>query len=458
MPEDLRRWAYDVLATRELVAGEYSPDGFDLRSGETTVRVGFVDQRFRLLVGFTGTIADQAPASPELFEWVATRGQSHYFGATRTALDADGGLSVLFECYLPADPDRRGDLEEMATLALAATEKFQAEVAALPAAAAVGAAGGTAAAGAAPDDEPLPPPEPLADVLAELDGLIGLSQVKGRINDLVATHRANQARIDSGLKPVAVSLHLVFTGDPGTGKTTVARLVSRIYRSLGILSSGHLVEVDRSDLVGQYIGHTAPLVDAALERADGGVLFIDEAYALTQAGGQDFGAEAVAQLVKGMEDRRGDLAVIVAGYTEPMKQFISSNPGLRSRFQNFMDFPNYSVDELMAIFTKICRDHDLTPTDEVAEAVREHLSSFPTGGEAGNARYARGLFEEMYLRMSQRAHADGVVETAEVTAFEVSDVPAPDPRRIGLEEADLAAWRATRSAEAAAQRKPAKGR
>lgn len=265
--------------------------------------------------------------------------------------------------------------------------------------------------------------ESVEDVLAELDALIGLDAVKAEVRELVALQKVAKVRAEAGLPPVEVGLHLVFTGDPGTGKTTVARLISRLYRALGLLSKGHLVEVGRADLVAAYVGQTAIAVQRAFNSAEGGVLFVDEAYALTPNSREDFGAEAIATMVMEMENRRDDLAVIVAGYERPMRAFIASNEGLESRFQATIDFPNYTSDELVQIWSQFADRHQISVPPDVVAAVRQHFENVGSGGSLGNGRYARRLFEEMYRQQATRAAADNVVEVSEVTAFVIEDVP-----------------------------------
>lgn len=268
--------------------------------------------------------------------------------------------------------------------------------------------------------------ESLEDLLAELDRLIGLGSVKAEVRELVALQQVAQVRAAEGLPPVEVGLHLVFTGDPGTGKTTVARLISRIYRCLGLLSKGHLVEVGRADLVAGYVGQTAQTVQAAFDAAQGGVLFIDEAYALTPMDPRDYGAEALATLVLEMENRREDIAVIAAGYEEPMRHFIDANEGLQSRFQTMIAFQGYTHDELVQIWQLFADRAQIAATPEVLAAVRRHFDGVATGGPTGNARYARRLFEEMYRELAIRAAADNQVDVSEITAFVVEDVPDPE--------------------------------
>jgi SpoVK/Ycf46/Vps4 family AAA+-type ATPase len=271
--------------------------------------------------------------------------------------------------------------------------------------------------------------ESLEDILKALDGLVGLGNVKAQINKLVNVHKTNTFRASENLPKIPVGLHLVFTGSPGTGKTTVARLIAKAYKTIGLLPEGQLVEVDRADLVAGYVGQTALKVQEAIERARGGVLFIDEAYSLSSDSGAGFGDEAISTIVKGMEDNRDSMAVIVAGYKEPMESFIKSNQGLKSRFQNIIAFEDYSTSELVSIFMKLCNEYKLICPEPVHNAVVEYLDLVKPTGELGNARYVRNLFEKMFLNLSQRAALDGNIELHEVVEFATIDVPVPDEKK-----------------------------
>jgi len=228
------------------------------------------------------------------------------------------------------------------------------------------------------------------ELLAELDALIGLGRVKREIHRQVALLRVERLRAEAGMTKATITRHLVFTGNPGTGKTTVARLVSGIYASLGLLSQGQLIEVDRSELVAGYLGQTAVKTSEVVGKAAGGVLFIDEAYSLT---GDQYGTEAVDTLVKEMEDRRDDLVVIVAGYPAPMEAFVSANPGLASRFRTIIEFDDYTDDELATILTLLAKGSDYELTPPALARFRELLAETPRGESFGNGRFSRNLLE-----------------------------------------------------------------
>ena len=283
------------------------------------------------------------------------------------------------------------------------------------------------------------PPENIDDLKKELHGYIGLDVIKQEVDSLINYVTIMQRRREEGLPTPDMSLHMVFSGNPGTGKTMIARLMSRIYKSLGILSKGHLVETDRSGLVAGFVGQTAIKTKEVIDSAKGGVLFIDEAYALTnRGGGQDFGQEAVDTLLKAMEDMRDDLIVIVAGYTQLMQQFVNSNPGLKSRFNRFMEFPDYTVDELMGIFDMRCEKSGYRlKNDEAREALRQRLAEASADLSAfGNARGVRNLFERALSRQ-----ADRLATYPEITREDLETLTAEDivgDQKNGAEEAEKA--------------------
>ena len=256
-------------------------------------------------------------------------------------------------------------------------------------------------------EEELPPPEDIKDLKAELDSYIGLKEIKKEVNNLINMATVFKRRQEAGLPTTDFSLHMVFTGNPGTGKTMIARLMARIYRSLGILSKGQLVEVDRSGLVAGYVGQTAIKTQQQIQKALGGVLFIDEAYALNGRSENDFGQEAIDTVLKAMEDNRDDLVVIVAGYDELMDRFIHSNPGLESRFNRYLHFDDYTTDEMVDIFKLQCKKGSYTLEEGAEEEVREFIDEANDAGGItfGNARGVRNLFEQILTEQANRLAA-----------------------------------------------------
>ena len=255
-----------------------------------------------------------------------------------------------------------------------------------------------------PSETPEPlPKEDMKDLLAELDGYIGLQTVKEEVHNLINMASVYQLRRQHDLPTTDMSLHLVFTGNPGTGKTMMARMMARIYRSLDILSKGQLVEVDRSGLVAGYVGQTAIKTQKVIQKALGGVLFIDEAYALNGKSENDFGQEAIDTILKAMEDHRDDLVVIVAGYTDLMDRFIHSNPGLESRFNRFLLFEDYTSDEMLDIFKMQCKKGCYQLSDGVEELVRDYITEENGDPETfGNARGVRNIFEHILVAQNNR--------------------------------------------------------
>jgi Cdc6-like AAA superfamily ATPase len=278
---------------------------------------------------------------------------------------------------------------------------------------------------AAPEDastQPdLPPARSLEELYAELDGLVGLDVVKDEVKLVADLLTVQRMRRERGLAVAAGSRHLVFTGNPGTGKTTVARLLAEIYRTLGVVERGHLVETDRAGLVAGFVGQTAIKVDEVVRSALGGVLLVDEAYALARGGERDFGTEAIDALVKRMEDHRDELVVIVAGYPEEMAFFVDANPGLRSRFPKTIHFPDYTTDELVRIFASLCERAHYVPDEEALAAVRARLDATHRDKGFGNARLARNLFEA-----SVAAQASRIVRLADVSDEELTRLTADD--------------------------------
>ena len=265
------------------------------------------------------------------------------------------------------------------------------------------------------------PTESLDDILAELNALTGLEMVKDEIADLVHVVEHQQRRKTQGLRVPSMSLHLVFMGNPGTGKTTVARYIARLYKCLGLLSKGQLVETDRSGLVAGYIGQTAIKTQEKINEAMGGVLFIDEAYTLNGESGNDFGQEAIDTLLKAMEDKRDDFVVVVAGYPDLMDEFVQSNPGLESRFNRYIHFEDYNADEMLSIFKMSCQKNQYTITESAEAAVKNYFSTISIS-DIANGRGARNLFEKIVTQQAKRTVVMPESKSDELSTITEDDV------------------------------------
>lgn len=406
---------------------------FGPRFGGSLASAGPADVRSARLVTGRKTFLDEPSALLEVL--LAADGRD---GSDLASVYYDRALAIAFAI---ASIDQLASPVELATI-----ESFRgrildriSETKGVDRQQAAHAAGARTAPSATGDDDELPPPRPVDEVLAELDSLIGLDGVKSEVKLVADLTRVQLLRAERGLPVLDQSRHLVFSGNPGTGKTTVARLLSEIYRSLGVVGKGHLVEVDRSGLVAGFVGQTAPKVVAAFDEADEGVLLIDEAYSLVRGSESDFGREAIDTIVKLVEDRRDRIVVIMAGYPDEMEQLVAANPGLRSRFPKTIHFPDYSTDELIEIFRMRCDKGGYRPTDAAIDAVRVHLDAATRDKGFGNGRVSRNLFEAAVARQASRIVEIDDPSDQDLTTLEADDIPPLDADDVEADERPVGA-------------------
>ena len=275
----------------------------------------------------------------------------------------------------------------------------------------------------------------LEDLLGELYNLIGLENVKSQVKHLISFNKIQKLRVDNGLKTSDKTLHMAFLGNPGTGKTTVARIIGKMYKSIGLLSKGHFIEASRTDLIAEYQGQTAVKVKRLITRAFGGVLFIDEAYSITENEQSDsYGRECLTELTKALEDYRSDLVVIVAGYTELMEQFFNSNPGLKSRFNTFVMFNDYDLDELVGIFQQLCKINDYYITNTAMVKVNEWFNKKLDAKDDSfsNGRFVRNLFDDIVMNQAVRLSDMETILTKELLqTIEECDIPVTSIAELG---------------------------